>query len=242
MKTFPVCLLFTTALTFKCTFGQEQPTVAHSICSGITYGVLPDPTNCQKYYVCIQTKATHNSCPPDFVFRPNVSFCVHRTQYPCSTTEPATSTAANPETTSNSDPITEHPSTPSECPETPWEAHFCRNHISDLIRNPVNCTQYINCESSPPRNQECPSGGVFSLSYQDCFPGNPRTCELDPVESNFCTDRPAGNYPHPYLCNRFVTCFRGELRVEICPPYYLFDRAAQRCIRGDVQQCSSLVG
>ncbi|XP_058832529.1 uncharacterized protein LOC131690626 [Topomyia yanbarensis] len=294
MKPFPVFQVLLIILIFKRSIVSAQIwSYAPRPCSGIANGIVSDPTDCRKYYVCSDSKATQNTCPPEFVFQPNVSFCeerfqfqsltiqdssrsdsvsklslrpsveqlscpcfscpassvyrpsvslcVPRTQYRCPNIETIPSTTARPDTTSLSNPSTEQPSTPPECPETPWETFFCRNHISAFIGNPFNCTQYINCESSPPRNQECAPNRVFNLRLQDCIPGNTRTCAIDSVEPNFCNDRPNGNYPHPFECNRFVTCFRGELRVETCPRFYLFDSVAQRCTKGDVIQCSSLV-
>ncbi|XP_055528005.1 probable endochitinase [Wyeomyia smithii] len=236
MKSFQVHTLLVVVLLSRRISAQEALSPADSLCDGITYATLPNPHDCRSYYVCLYSKVFNNTCPPNFVFQPSVSFCVHRTQYPCLDSETTTS---SPTSTSTSLQPSEAPE--ENCPETSWEAQFCRIHISALISNPFNCTQYINCEVIPSRNLECPPGRVFSLPYQDCFPGSPVTCSFNPVEASFCTDKPTGSYAHPYQCNRFVTCFRGEPRVETCPPYYLFDSAALRCVRGDVRQCSSLL-
>ncbi|XP_055600590.1 uncharacterized protein LOC129749593 [Uranotaenia lowii] len=230
-----------------CTFlsgGSTQQVVseADAICDGITYGIVAHPTDCTRFYVCVLSRGTLGQCAPYFVFNPQVSFCVHRGQYQCpsdlttTTTTTSAPTQSVPETTPTSTTAS------SACPETPWESHFCRDHSSDLIQNPFNCTQYINCEANPVRNDICPPDHVFNLAYQDCFPRNGLTCEMQPLDTEFCSQRAPGNYPHPYLCNRFVTCFRGEARLETCPPYYIFDQALLRCVRGDIIKCSSLLG
>ncbi|XP_053685797.1 protein obstructor-E-like [Sabethes cyaneus] len=238
MKPFLLHTVFVVTLLSWLVSTQEAPSPADSVCNGIIYATLPDPVDCRSYYVCIHSKGTHNTCPHDFVFQPSISFCVHRTQYRCPASDTTTSTTTT--TAVPTDPP--QPETqPPDCPETSWEAQVCRNHLSALIPNSFNCTQYVNCESNPPRNQQCPPGRIFSLPYQDCLPGNQATCTFDRLDASFCAERPSGSYSHPYQCNRFVTCLRGEPRVETCPPYYLFDGSALRCVRGDVLQCSSLL-
>nr|NP_001394691.1 uncharacterized protein LOC125467758 precursor [Aedes aegypti] len=229
-----VLILFSTS-----GFCQEVLGSAGSVCSNVSFGILPHPTNCQLYYVCVNFKGSVHQCGYNFVFDPRVSFCVHHSMYQCSeTVEPTSSPPTEAPSTTN---VPELPSTPSDCPETAWETLFCRNRVSTLIHNPFNCTQYINCELYPPSNRVCPSGKVFSLPYQDCFPGDPGRCLLQPVDPRFCETRPPGNYPHPYRCNQFVTCFQNSTRVESCPPYYVFDLQTVRCVRGNVLQCSSLL-
>ncbi|KXJ62431.1 hypothetical protein RP20_CCG010077 [Aedes albopictus] len=214
--------------------------VPESICSGISFGILPHPTNCQKYIACVLSTASVNECGFNFVFHPLVSFCVPRSVYQWpneAQPTPSPSTEAPPSTTN----VPEVSSTPSSCQESSWEPIFCRGHVSDLIRNPFNCTQYIDCKLATPTNRECPPGKVFSLPYQDCFPGDSGRCLLKPIDPSFCETRPDGNYPHPYRCNRFVTCFRNSARVESCLPYHVLNPATMQCVKGDVLGCSSLL-
>uniref|UniRef100_A0A1Q3FQX7 Putative chitin binding peritrophin-a domain protein n=1 Tax=Culex tarsalis TaxID=7177 RepID=A0A1Q3FQX7_CULTA len=231
-----VCL----ALHSRWGFCQQAPAdaTASAACRGIISGTIPHPTDCTRYFVCWQGTGVTGQCSPNYVFNPRVMFCVHQSQYRCPT-EPETT--VGPEVTSSSTVDVTEVTTPGLCVQTPWEAHFCWNHASELIRNPVNCTQYIDCERSPQANHECPPGRVFSLSYQDCFPGNERTCQMEPLAEDFCDGRPAGSYAHPYQCNRFVTCFRGMPRLDTCPPSYVFEESRLRCVHGDVVKCSSLL-
>lgn len=217
---------------------QQVPADANTACRGVVSGTIPHPTDCTRYFVCWQSTGVAGQCSPNFVFNPLVMFCVHQSQYRC----PTEVTTVEPEVTSSSTVEATDGTTPGLCVQTPWEAHFCWNHASELIRNPVNCTQYIDCERTPQANQDCPPGKLFSLSYQDCFPGNERTCQMEPLAGEFCDGKPAGSYAHPYLCNRFVTCFRGMPRLDTCPPGYVFDEARLRCVHGDVLECSSLLG
>lgn len=232
-------LLCTLVLVFFTSSGSAQEALgpADLVCTETAMGIRPHPTNCRLYYVCVNYKGTVHQCGYNFVFDPRVSFCVHHSMYSCPAVEEPPS---SPTPTTTSLPNTS-PSTPNECLDPTWESLFCRNYASTFIRNPFNCTQYIDCEQQPQSNRRCPPEKVFNLQYQDCFPGDPGRCLLEPVDPRFCETRPAGNYRHPYRCNQFVTCFQNSLQVESCPPYYVFDQPTLRCTRGDVLRCSSLL-
>lgn len=133
---------------------QQVPADANTACRGVVSGTIPHPTDCTRYFVCWQSTGVAGQCSPNFVFNPLVMFCVHQSQYRC----PTEVTTVGPEVTSSSTVEATDGTTPGLCVQTPWEAHFCWNHASELIRNPVNCTQYIDCERTPQANQDCPPG------------------------------------------------------------------------------------
>uniref|UniRef100_A0A182PN31 Chitin-binding type-2 domain-containing protein n=1 Tax=Anopheles epiroticus TaxID=199890 RepID=A0A182PN31_9DIPT len=208
-----------------------------SVCKGLKFGTYPHPNDCQQYVLCVLGNPVLLSCPGGYVFHPEVQFCVQESQYHCNVTD----TTASPEVTTTTTP---EPSTTlvPECDHRPsWESFFCDDARRTLVANPMNCTQYIHCQLKVPSNQLCRNGTVFNDLYQDCLPGDRETCTLASVREDFCRNRTDGAYAHPFLCNRFVMCVRGELQLESCPPFYVFDPSAGHCVKGSAVTCSSLL-
>ncbi|XP_050080901.1 probable endochitinase [Anopheles maculipalpis] len=204
----------------------------NSLCDNVRFGPLPHPSDCRLYVMCVLYTPVVLSCPGGYVFHPDVQFCVQESQYRCDTE--ASISTTTPEPTS----VTTEP----ECERRPsWESFFCDDVQRTLVTNPMNCTQYIHCQSNPPRNHRCPVGTLFNDLYQDCLPGDTVSCALESVSQDFCGNRVDGSYAHPYQCNRFVSCVRQQTRLESCPPFFVFDAAKAHCVKGSVLACSSLL-
>uniref|UniRef100_A0A182J0C1 Chitin-binding type-2 domain-containing protein n=1 Tax=Anopheles atroparvus TaxID=41427 RepID=A0A182J0C1_ANOAO len=212
-----------------------------AICEGIRFATFPHPDDCRQYVVCFQGKPNVQRCPNGHVFNPTVLFCVLESQFPCieaSTTGPPETPSTEPSTEPATDPSTVGPG----CADRPtWESFFCQDDSRALVANPMNCTQYINCRSNPPRNQRCPPNTVYSDPYQDCLPGDERVCAMGTVDEGFCAGRPDGSYAHPSQCNRFISCVRQQVRHEACPPFFVFDSSVAHCVKGNAVACSSLL-
>ncbi|XP_053660249.1 uncharacterized protein LOC128709286 [Anopheles marshallii] len=201
------------------------------LCQDVRFGTYPHPTDCRQYVLCILSAPVVVPCPAGYVFQPEVQFCVQASQYECSA---VTTTIPTPEPSST----TVEP----ECERRPsWESFFCDGVRRRLVTNPMNCTQYIHCQSDPPKNHHCPTGTVFNDLYQDCLAGDAQSCVGATVGEHFCANRTDGSYAHPYQCNRFISCVRQQVRLESCPPFYVFDPAVGHCVKGSVLDCSSLL-
>ncbi|XP_050098173.1 peritrophin-44-like [Anopheles aquasalis] len=218
-----------------CVYGQ-------SLCEGIRFATFADPGDCRQYVVCSQGQASVQRCPTRFVFHPTVLFCVKESQYDCAH---VTTPTPEPGSTDSTEPVTIEGTTEevSGCQQTRpnWESFFCVDAWRTFVANPTNCTQYIDCASNPPTSNHCPEGTIFNDIYQDCHPEDEdRECELATVNPQYCADRADGSYPHPFQCNRFITCVRRVVRIETCPPFFVFDATANRCVTGNPVNCSSL--
>ncbi|XP_035789365.1 uncharacterized protein LOC118465327 [Anopheles albimanus] len=231
-----------TTLASYCVYGQ-------SLCEGIRFATFADPSDCRQYVVCSQGLASVQRCPARFVFHPTVLFCVKETQYDCAHVTTPTPEPGQTDSTESATIETTAATAGSGSQEVPgcqqtrpnWESFFCVDAWRTFVANPMNCTQYIDCDSNPPASKHCPAGTIFNDVYQDCHPeAEDRECELAPVSAQFCGDRADGSYPHPYLCNRFITCVRRVIRIEICPPFFVFDAAANHCVTGNPVNCSGL--
>ncbi|XP_058061381.1 protein obstructor-E-like [Anopheles bellator] len=220
-----------------------------ALCDGVRFATFAHPDDCRQYVVCFQGKPTVQRCPAGYVFNPYVLFCVQQSQYDCRHIPTSTPGPPEPEPSSTTEPSVAEELPTSTAVEPPgctagppnWESFFCEDVRRALVPNPMNCTQYINCQSSPPSNSRCRPGTVFSDAYQDCLPGDGQACVMDPVCDQFCADRADGSYPHPYLCNRFLSCVRRTVRFESCPPFFVFNPTVRHCVTGNAVDCSSLL-
>uniref|UniRef100_A0A182K5E7 Chitin-binding type-2 domain-containing protein n=1 Tax=Anopheles christyi TaxID=43041 RepID=A0A182K5E7_9DIPT len=212
------------------------------LCEGVLFGTFPHPDDCQRYVVCVPGNMIVRSCPVGYAFHPEVQFCVQESLYQCNTV--VTSGPEETTTITTTPPTTPEPTTTAgpECASRPsWESFFCDNARRALVANPMNCTQYIHCQQEVPRNQLCPTGTVFNDLYQDCLPSEQETCAMASVRGDFCADRADGSYAHPFLCNRFITCVQRQLRLESCPPFFVFSATVAHCVKGSAVACSSLL-
>ncbi|XP_053679173.1 peritrophin-48-like [Anopheles nili] len=221
-----------------CLSGSAEASL-EALCQGVRFATFPHPTECRQYVVCFQGQANLQQCPAGYVFNPLVLFCVLESQFQCPpvttpTPAPATSTEAPNSSSSTSGTL--------ECVHRPsWESFFCQDARRTFVANPMNCTQYINCRSDPPSNSRCTDGTVFSDAYQDCLPGDGHLCSLATVSDQFCENRTDGSYAHPSQCNRFVSCVRQQVRLETCPPFFVFDPLVAHCVKGSAVTCSRLL-
>uniref|UniRef100_A0A182RAM5 Chitin-binding type-2 domain-containing protein n=1 Tax=Anopheles funestus TaxID=62324 RepID=A0A182RAM5_ANOFN len=203
------------------------------LCQDVRFATFPHPNDCRQYVLCILSAPVVVPCPAGYVFHPEVQFCVQESQYQCDSGAKVTTTTPEPQSTTTLEP---------ECVRRPnWESFFCDGVRRRLVTNPMNCTQYIHCQTDPPRNHLCPAGTVFNDLYQDCLSGDTQSCMLATVGESFCTNRTDGSYAHPYQCNRFISCVQQQLRLESCPPFYVFDSTVGHCVKGSVLTCSSLL-
>ncbi|XP_049547082.1 chitin-binding domain protein cbd-1-like [Anopheles darlingi] len=231
-----------TTLASCCVYGQ-------SLCEGIRFATIADPSDCRQFVVCSQGQASVERCPGRFVFHPTVQFCVKESQYDCAH---VTTPAPEPEQTDSTETETigsttaasdsgSHDESGCQQKQPNWESFFCENAWRTFVANPMNCSQFIDCDSNPPISRHCPEGTIFNDVYQDCHPeAEDRECELATVNAQFCADRPDGSYPHPFQCNRFITCIRRVVRLETCPPFFVFDPSANHCVTGNPVNCSAL--
>jgi hypothetical protein len=55
---------------------------------------------------------------------------------------------------------------------------ICENVIFGVFPSPINCKEFIICQSSRPQLNSCPDNSIFDPFLRSCVPGNEETCEI----------------------------------------------------------------
>ncbi|XP_077979652.1 putative chitinase 10 [Glandiceps talaboti] len=139
---------------------------------------------------------------------------------------------------------------------TPVGKVDCSTAPAGLYPYPSDCTKYINCGSGMEFVQSCPPGTVFNPRQLYCdWPENvpecdetlnsPTTVKLrqstasapvthspvtnTPVNKVDCSTAPAGLYPYPSDCTKYINCGSGMEFVQSCPPGTVFNPRQLYC-------------
>uniref|UniRef100_A0A182NDH0 Chitin-binding type-2 domain-containing protein n=1 Tax=Anopheles dirus TaxID=7168 RepID=A0A182NDH0_9DIPT len=97
-----------------------------------------------------------------------------------------------------------------------------------LYDNPTECNRYIACQHETDHEWYCPPGEFFNARNQQCE----ATC---PVERDlWCAGVPNGVFirvppTEPQDCEKYYTCFNGQMFPNRCPPGFLFSQINQAC-------------
>jgi hypothetical protein len=162
----------------ECSSSESSGECALNPCADIFFGILPNPSNCSTFYVCIENNATLWTCPQDYIFNANLVSCMPGDPETCEFNESTTAAPQNSTTTqstlSTTDPTTTSSTLETETTTTPF--NYCANQASGFIPFPSSCVKFITCENYQVYLiQNCPIGMIFNVD--SCVPGNSDTCE-----------------------------------------------------------------
>ncbi|XP_037796766.1 uncharacterized protein LOC119592044 [Penaeus monodon] len=207
MVTYTQAVLLFVALTVS----PSAPLCAPD-CTGVDPGTsVRDPTDCTKYYVCVDASGTGElvpsvesvDCPDDHYFN-------------------------DQHTTPRCDPIDEAPS--GFCSDLCNPCLADCNHPGEVTPDPSNCSSYYVClDSGHTLAVECPG----SAPYFDFMTGN---CQID---STLCYHYCDTCVPHctqqnervadPYDCHKFYLCTPPTMSSFLCPHSQVFNRETGVC-------------
>uniref|UniRef100_A0AAG5DSH2 Chitin-binding type-2 domain-containing protein n=1 Tax=Anopheles atroparvus TaxID=41427 RepID=A0AAG5DSH2_ANOAO len=97
-----------------------------------------------------------------------------------------------------------------------------------LMYSPNECNRYYACQHETDHEWYCPPGEFFNPRNQQCE----TTC---PAEQNlWCEGVPDGVFirvppTEPVNCQKYYTCFGGNMFEQFCPPGFLFSQLQQAC-------------
>ncbi|XP_065076078.1 uncharacterized protein LOC135699719 [Ochlerotatus camptorhynchus] len=200
----------------ECTLEPGQPIVppTPNICDESANNRLtPNPTACNKYYVCVNEIGWSKICPLNMWFDEEGQTCA-----PAGTVDCPLGPPIPPETTT----------TPfSRCDDV-VNLHF--------VRNEDYCYRYYQCRNGVPFPLICPRDQWFSEEMQRCVDQDSIECEIDhappPVSPTpgICGDTTDGQLVlHPLHCNQFYLCV-GQIGIPTtCPLGLWFDEYSQSC-------------
>ncbi|XP_049295191.1 multiple epidermal growth factor-like domains protein 10 [Anopheles funestus] len=233
-----------------------------SACQGHPDGVQAYPTDCTRYLQCDQEQTTVIDCPRGEVFEEQAGQCVAGNTETCVRIDSICQDASNgtmlkhpnecdlfiscQEGSANAHqcPTGEifnvqakfcAPGNPDTCHIYPLES-MCRNAPSGTVYpRPDDCTQFVLCNGGEPAAMKCPIGQILHAPTRSCRPGNTNTCELT---GSLCQDQPDGLViAHPNLCEIFITCQGGAVRIQSCPNQEILRPDTQSCVPGNSLTC-----
>ncbi|XP_050079704.1 multiple epidermal growth factor-like domains protein 10 [Anopheles maculipalpis] len=231
-------------------------------CEGQPDGVLPYPTDCSRYIVCVKGDKTIIVCPRGAVFEQKEGKCVIGNTESCVRIDNKCQGKLD-------GTIVVHPNecdlyvicqggygTVHQCPMgeilniqaqfcAPGNVDTCQFYSQEIMcRNATNgaiyplpgdCTQFIICNSGESIAMNCPVGQILHAPSGTCRPGNTNTCEL---LGSVCYNQPDGLIiAHPTLCEIFILCQGGSVMIRSCPDREILRPDAQSCVPGDVNTC-----
>lgn len=142
-----------------------DPPNNENVCEDINIGIIPDPTSCTRFILCVFFTPEFLTCPPETpVFDTIQETCVAGNPNTC---EIFTTTLPPPTTTTPAITTT----TSSPAPEG-----ICRGNILRRVADPNSCYRYYLCILGSPRARECSEGRIFVESVQVCLRGDRDTC------------------------------------------------------------------
>ncbi|KFB49435.1 hypothetical protein ZHAS_00017539 [Anopheles sinensis] len=238
-----------------------------TMCAGRPGGLLlPHPTDCSQFVICVDGQAGTTSCAVGNIFNAPTQSCIPGNTETCT---PLTGVCANfPDGT-----VLEHPDrcdffiwctdgrpTVNPCPVgeilrpevqfcvpgnaatcefDPVESMCLNRPDSSLFPHPEDCTLLVRCEQGTSIVDRCPPGSIFHAPSRVCVPGNVDTCERF---VGLCIGQPDGPIEHPNVCSSFILCEAGLEFFVQCPPGNIFIPEVQQCVAGNTQTCSPSTG
>ncbi|XP_062565925.1 uncharacterized protein LOC134228158 [Armigeres subalbatus] len=195
-----------------CVIEPEQPTT--NICNFmVDTWLVPNPTVCNKYYVCVNEIGWPKICPLNMWFDEAGQTCA-----PAGTIDCPLGPAIPPETTT---------SPTSRCDDV--ENLY-------LVPSDENCYQYYQCLNGVPFPLVCPRDQWFSEEMQRCVDEGTIECEIDhdpppaTATPGICTDVADGQLIlHPLYCNRYYICVNEVGTSITCAQGLWFDVQSQSC-------------
>ncbi|OWF47140.1 Acidic mammalian chitinase [Mizuhopecten yessoensis] len=134
------------------------PTLAvNNMCSGKDDGYYKDPTQCSRYFRCVDGQEYFDQCDQS-----NITTALPATAAPISTKVKAPVTTAVPHSTRA--PVT------TAAPVTTSAPGFfsCTGRPSGDYPNPTDCSRFIKCANGVAYDFQCPSGTLYGKDTKVC--------------------------------------------------------------------------
>ncbi|KAG5673856.1 hypothetical protein PVAND_003867 [Polypedilum vanderplanki] len=232
--------IYFTSLSSFSLYSMTQQLIDQSICTNITFGLLPYEDDCNYFIICQNESPRVERCPDQSIFDSSVSSCVRGDPQTC---EIFTTTTES--TTSISIDVTTQ--FPTECP------------MVDDISNPVflpdheDCSKYYLCFNATKYERNCADGLFWDVIHDRCdFPENvdcslQRTTGLTTTtERQFICDEwltcpitvQFVYLPHMTNCARYFFCNLGVRHLRTCSYGEIFDVATLQCAHPQTALCA----
>ncbi|XP_016997176.2 zonadhesin [Drosophila takahashii] len=202
------------------------------VCEGKHGYIMPDPANCNNFYLCVSGKLRHELCYTDYFFNATLQQC------------------QGYEVNSDGDLMTEKPME-SQQEERAAATGICKDAattfagICGVIGNGASvaeqgdCRRYTSCEEDEPVSQRCRNGESFDSLLGICRQ-NDGTCLMENGERvGVCNGKHGQLARDADNCRGYFTCVHGQKIEGECAQGEMFNRLTSSCELDALQQCKS---
>ncbi|KMY99127.1 uncharacterized protein LOC6737753 [Drosophila simulans] len=205
------------------------------VCEGKHGYLMPDPANCNNFYLCVSGKLRHELCYTDNFFNASLQ--------QCQPYEVASDGNNQTESPLQSRQIElggqEKAVTNGVCKDTPTSfAGICGvigNGAS--VAEQGDCRRYTSCEDDEPISQRCRNGESFDSLLGICRQSD-GTCLLENgVRVGVCNGKHGQLARDADNCRGYFTCVHGQQIDGECAQGEFFNRLTNSCEVDVLQQC-----
>ncbi|XP_022221036.2 uncharacterized protein LOC111073153 [Drosophila obscura] len=202
------------------------------VCEGKHGYILPDPTNCNNFYICVSGKLRHECCYSGGFFNATLQQCQVL------------------ELPSDVDSQTELPGNFSvqaggrqekQCSDAPTTSDSLCSVIGNgtSVAEQGDCRRYTSCEDDVPVSQRCRNGESFDSLLRICRQSD-GTCLMENGERvGVCNGKHGQLARDANNCRGFFVCLHGQTIEGDCGQGLYFNKATSSCEQDVLQQCKT---
>ncbi|XP_039966142.1 uncharacterized protein LOC120778426 [Bactrocera tryoni] len=224
------------------TYQTTTTSPAPPSCENLKTGTfLPDPVDCNRYYVCSYGQAIRMRCPSTLWFDVKLNVCNYPEKVTCDASgHPETSTTFITSTTTDSTPAVTSSTvlTTTTTPETPTTSHSTPTVTSSTESTTVLTTTTTTTPETPVTSDSTPAMTSSSESTTDLTSKTSTTTISSSTYKTTttgtappsCANLKTGTFlPDPVDCNRYYVCSYGQAIRMRCPSTLWFDVKLDVC-------------
>ncbi|XP_033238181.1 uncharacterized protein [Drosophila pseudoobscura] len=202
------------------------------VCEGKHGYILPDPANCNNFYICVSGKLRHECCYSGFFF--------NATLQQCQTLEPTGDVDLQTELPGNFS-VREQSAQNKQCNDTPTSFDSLCSVIGNgtSVAEQGDCRRYTSCEDDVAVSQRCRNGESFDSLLRICRQSD-GTCLMENGERvGVCNGKHGQLARDVDNCRGFFMCVHGQKIEGDCGPGLFFNKATSSCEQDILQQCKT---
>ncbi|XP_069125631.1 acidic mammalian chitinase-like [Argopecten irradians] len=118
-------------------------------------------------------------------------------------------------------------------------ATVCKDKDDGYYPDANQCGLYFRCVGGQVYDDQCTVATTTPLvTAAPVTTTAPVTANPTGAPGEYCVSMPAGTYPHPSDCSKFVQCANDIMYEKSCPAGLLYDGNKQACVWADEANCS----
>ncbi|KAH8239126.1 hypothetical protein KR032_001120, partial [Drosophila birchii] len=204
------------------------------VCEGKHGYIMPDPANCNNFYLCVSGKLRHELCYKDYFFNVTLQQCqafdiVSSTEQP-----PIESTQSELSGQGRSGGT-------GTCTDAATTFAGICGVIGNgaFIAEQGDCRRYTSCEDDEALSQRCRNGEGFDSLLGICRQ-NDGTCLMENGERvGVCNGKHGQLVRNADNCRGYFVCVHGQIIEGDCGQGQFFNKATSSCELDVQQQCKS---